>query len=66
MSDAMRRSEKMERGFYLININELGIHQKRGACWVPALQETGLTGPLFIYKVVPKVPVDPHLTISQT
>ena len=38
-------------------INKLDIHQKRGAPLrgVLAYQETGLTGPLSIYKVVPKV-----------
>jgi hypothetical protein len=45
------------RGWKKDSINKPGIHRKRGGLLggVPTLQETGLTGPLSIYKVVPKV-----------
>ena len=54
MRDALRLSLG---GWKDDSINKPDIHRKRGGLLggVLAYQETGLTGPLSIYKVVPKV-----------
>ena len=54
MRDALRLSLG---GWKDDSINKPDIHRKRGGllAGVLAYQETGLTGPLAIYKVVPKV-----------
>ena len=68
VTDAMRLSGRMEED----SINKTGIHWKRGGPvrGFPRLQETSLTGPLSIYKVVPKVchhqhpvPSPPHFLL---
>ena len=62
MRDALRLSLG---GWKDDSINKPDIHRKRGGLLggVLAHQETGLTGPLSIYKVVPKVSKYTYITV---